>query len=336
MSNSTLMKRLGVTIRGIAMGAADVIPGVSGGTIAFITGIYEELLSSISGLNLGLLKTWKKDGFKAMWKAGNFGFLFALFAGIIVSIASLSMLIEYLLEHYEIPLWSFFFGLILASIWLVGKTVKKWNITTILGLIFGTAVAFWITIMTPVGESENLFYIFICGAIAVCAMILPGISGSFILLLLGAYTAVLGSVSGLIKALKASDWDAVFSNGITIAIFALGCLIGLLSFAKLLNWLFKKAHDLIIAILTGFLIGSLNKIWPWKETLEWFVKHPGEPNEEKVPLVQRNILPDTFTEISSQENYLFVGILLALLGMAIIIVMERLGRSNESTPSKEI
>lgn len=330
MSASEQKRKFGIALRGIAMGAADVIPGVSGGTIAFITGIYEELLETISGLNFGLIKTWRSEGFKAMWKAGNFGFLFALFAGIIISIASLSILIEHLLEFYPIPLWSFFFGLIVASVWLVGKTVNKWNLSSILGLISGTILAYYITIMAPLADSTNLFYIFICGSIAVCAMILPGISGSFILLLLGAYTTVLGAVSGLLKALKAGEWDMVISSGLIIFVFAIGCVIGLISFSKLLNWLFKKAHNLTIAILTGFLIGSLNKIWPWKETLTWFTKHAGEANEEKVPLIQRNISPNLFTEITNLDNQLWMAITFAILGLGLIIVLEKFGKKSQS------
>jgi putative membrane protein len=327
---------LGIALRGVAMGAADVIPGVSGGTIAFITGIYEELLETISNLNFGLIKTWRKEGFKAMWKAGNFNFLFALFAGIVLSIASLAILIQHLLEAYPIQVWGFFFGLIVASVWLVGKTVKNWNLKTIAGVIAGTVAAYFITIMGPSEESQNLIYIFICGAIAVCAMILPGISGSFILLLLGAYETVLGAVSDAVTALKDGNYDLVFSNGLTIIVFIAGCLIGLITFSKLLNWLFKKAHDLTIAILTGFLIGSLNKIWPWKKTLEWFTK----PDGEMVPLVQENASPSSYTEWATQINvsqnmelptepHLFVTVLLAISGLSFILLLEFLGRRSK-------
>lgn len=319
----------GVVIRGIGMGAADVVPGVSGGTIAFITGIYEELLSTISGLNFGLLKTWKKEGFKTFWTKGNFTFLSALLIGIAISIASLAVLIEHLLLTYPIQLWSFFFGLILASVWLVGKTVKKWNVFNIIGLLAGTFTAYLVTIMAPTEGSSELLYIFLCGSIAICAMILPGISGSFILLLLGAYTTILGAVSNLLSALKASQWDIVFANGITLVIFMLGCLVGLISFSKLLSWLFKKAHDLTIAILTGFLIGSLNKIWPWKEVLQYHIKHLGEINEEKVPIRESNISPAHYTDLTGEPNYLWIAIMLALVGAAIIIVLDQVGKGKK-------
>ena len=334
MSESKSTRSLvGVALRGIGMGAADVVPGVSGGTIAFITGIYEELLETIAGLNFGLIRTWKKEGFKAMWKQGNFSFLAALFLGIIISIASLAVLIEFLLENYTIQLWSFFFGLIIASVWLVGKTVKTWNLTTIAGLIFGTVSAYLITTIAPVEDSTNLFYIFICGSIAVCAMILPGISGSFILLLLGAYTSILGAVSNLLSALNASNWDLVFSNGLILVVFVIGCIVGLLSFSKLLNWLFKKAHQVTIAILTGFLIGSLNKIWPWKEVLEYRIKHAGEINEELVPVIERNILPNTYTELTHQPHFLVQACLLLCAGVLLIIVLEKFGKKNQTIKS---
>lgn len=310
------------------MGAADVVPGVSGGTIAFITGIYEELLETLSGLHFGLLKTWRKEGFKAFWKALNGNFLVILFAGIIISFLSLAKLIEYLLEFHPIQLWSFFFGLIIASVWLMGKTVEKWNLAAILGLVVGGIVAFLITLSPAIGENDSLIYIFFCGMIAICAMILPGISGSFILILLGAYTIVLGAISGLLSALKAGDWELVFSHGLLIAVFILGCLAGLISFSKLLNWLFKKAKNLIIAILTGFLIGSLNKIWPWKKTIETFTKHAGEPNEEVIPLIQENVLPSAFEGISGSPSFLIQAIIFCLLGLGLVVSLELLGRRS--------
>lgn len=330
MSEKGKKNVFGLAARGIAMGAADIIPGVSGGTIAFITGIYEELLATISGLNFGLIKTWRTEGFRAMWEQGNFRFLVALFSGIVISIASLAVLIEHLLEAYPIQLWSFFFGLIIASVWLVGKTVEQWNAKTILGLIGGTVVAYLVSVMGPSEDSTNLLYIFICGSIAVCAMILPGISGSFILVLLGAYAAVLGAVSSLLSALKASNWDLVFTNMLTLVVFVAGCLVGLISFSRFLNWLFKKAHNLTIAVLTGFLIGSLNKIWPWKETLEYRIKHEGEINEELIPVVQKNISPSKFTELFDTPNHFWAGLILAGLGILLIVLLERFGNAKKA------
>jgi putative membrane protein len=322
---------LGLVARGLGMGAADVVPGVSGGTIAFITGIYEELLETISNLKLGLFKTWRKEGFKAMWTQMNGNFLIALFLGIGISIVSLAKILEHLLEFHPIQLWSFFFGLILASVWLVGKTVEKWNIQNIIGLVLGTAVAYFITVLSPASGSESLIYIFLCGALAICAMILPGISGSFILLLLGAYTTVLGGITGLIDALKEKDWGVFIDNALLISVFMIGCLFGLIAFSKLLNWLFKKAHNLIIAILTGFLIGSLNKIWPWKETVEWRINSSGE----KVPLIQENISPSNYTELYMQDNFIIIAILLSIGGLSLIILLEKFGKKKPENISGE-
>ena len=315
---------LGLVARGLGMGAADVVPGVSGGTIAFITGIYEEFLETISNLKFGLFKTWKSQGFKAMWTEMNGNFLAAIFLGIGISILSLAKLLTHLLENHPILLWSFFFGLIIASIWLVGKTVEKWNIKTITALILGTAIAFGITLVSPSAESANLFYIFICGSLAICAMILPGISGSFILLLLGAYTTILGSLTGMMDAVKEKAWEIFAGHFTIIALFMAGCVFGLIAFSKVLNYAFKNFKNVTIATLTGFLIGSLNKIWPWKNTLEWRTDRHGE----LVPKIQENISPSTFTEITGEPNFLMYAILLSLLGVLLIVLLERFGAKN--------
>ena len=225
-----------LSLKGIAMGAADVVPGVSGGTIAFITGIYEELLETINSINFAALKKLKSEGIKGFWKHINGNFLIALFIGIGISIVSLAKLITYLLEHHSILLWSFFFGLILSSIYLVGKTVKKWELSKIIGLLVGAGVAYYITILPPMENPNALWYVFLSGTIAICAMILPGISGSFILLLLGSYEMVLGAIKDVKLAI--------------IGVFAVGCITGLLSFSKLLNWMFNHCH--FNRIFSGF------------------------------------------------------------------------------------
>jgi putative membrane protein len=315
----------GLLTRGLAMGAADVVPGVSGGTIAFITGIYEELLETISNINFKLLKTWKQEGFKSFWIQLNGSFLISLFLGISISLVSLAKLISYLLETYPIQLWSFFFGLIIASVWLVGKTVKKWNITSIIALIIGTCVAYYITLLTPTTEITNLFYIFICGSLAICAMILPGISGSFILLLLGAYSTILGSLNNLVSSIRISDWSGASEYGLVLLVFGTGCIFGILSFSKLLNFLFKKAHNTTVALLTGFLIGSLNKIWPWKETISTRINSHGET----VPFIRENISPSKFEAITHESNGLFFCVTLAITGLLFIILIEKIGNKNK-------
>lgn len=284
----------------MAMGAADVVPGVSGGTIAFISGIYEELLETINSVNLGALKTLKKEGVKAAWKSINGNFIVTLFLGIGISIASLAKLISYLLEVHPILIWSFFFGLVLASIVSVGKQVKSWDAVSIVGLIIGTGLAFWITVLPPMASSGEMWFIFISGMIAICAMILPGISGSFILLLMGSYQTVLGAVKD--KEL------------LTIGVFMAGATIGILSFSSLLKWMFTKYHDLTIAILTGFLIGSLNKLWPWKDTISTRENSHGE----LVPFIQENMLP-----VDGVGNPQIINALLVcVLGAALIFGME--------------
>lgn len=299
----TIKDYIVVGLKGMAMGAADVVPGVSGGTIAFISGVYEELLGSISNVKIGLFKTLKSKGFKEAWKELNGNFLLALFIGIFISIVSLAKLIKYLLENEPILLWSFFFGLVLASIIYIAKQISKWNLISVLALIIGAFLAYYITTLNPlVSENSSSLYIFFAGAIAICAMILPGISGSFILVLLGAYKPVLDAVN-----------DRDFK---TILVFMIGAIIGLLSFSKVLKWLFANYKNYTLAALTGFIIGSLNKIWPWKETLTWRTNSHGI----KVPFNQQSISPFSF----DGDAQLLNAVILAIIGFALILVMEKL------------
>lgn len=292
-----------ISLKGMAMGAADVVPGVSGGTIAFISGIYEELLGSISNVNFDLLKTLKQDGFKAAWKEVNGNFLLSLFIGIFVSIVSLAKAIKYLLENEPVLLWSFFFGLVLASVIYIAKQITKWNSVAILVLILGSFLAYYITTLNPlVSENSSILFMFIAGAIAICAMILPGISGAFILVLLGAYKPVLAAVN---------DRDYK-----TIAAVGFGAIIGLLAFSKVLKWLFTHYKNYTLAVLTGFIIGSLNKIWPWKETLTWRTNSHGV----EVPFNQQSVSP--FSYVGEAE--LTMAIILATIGFGLILLMEKL------------
>ena len=285
------------------MGAADVVPGVSGGTIAFISGIYEELLSTISNVNFSLIKTLKNDGIKKAWKQLNGNFLLALFIGIGISIVSLAKAIKWTLENEPVMLWSFFFGLVLASIVYVGKQISKWSIGSVLFLVIGAVIAYYITTLTPmVNENSSPWFLFFAGAIAICAMILPGISGAFILVLLGAYKPVLEAVNS--------------RNIVTISIIGLGAIVGLLTFSRVLKWLFKKYKDFTLAILTGFIIGSLNKIWPWKETISWRINSKGV----EVPLNQISISPTNFD--GDPKMYWAIG--LAIVGFALILLLEKL------------
>jgi putative membrane protein len=292
-----------IGLKGMAMGAADVVPGVSGGTIAFISGIYEELLVAISSVNLDLFKTLKKEGFKAAWKQLNGSFLLSLFAGIFISIISLAKAIKYLLENEPILLWSFFFGLVLASIIYIAKQITKWNFIAFIVLVLGAFLAYYITTLNPlVSENSSSLYILLAGAIAICAMILPGISGSFILVLLGAYKPIL-------DALNNRDFKTIF-------IFIVGAIIGLLSFSKILKWLFAHYKNYTLAVLTGFIIGSLDKIWPWKETLTWRTNSLGD----KLPFNQQSVSPFSF----DGDAQLIMAIILAIVGFALILLMEKL------------
>ena len=298
-----LKEYLVIGLKGMAMGAADVVPGVSGGTIAFISGIYEELLTSISNINFKLVKTLKTDGIKVAWKQVNGSFLLALFIGVFISIISLAKTIKWLLENEPILLWSFFFGLVLASIIYIGKQISKWNFIAIAILIIGVFVAYYITTLNPlVTENSSLLFMFLAGSIAICAMILPGISGAFIMVLLGAYKPILSAVN---------DRDYK-----TVAIVFLGAIVGLLSFSKILKWLFANYKNYTLAVLTGFIVGSLNKIWPWKETLTWRTNSHGI----EVPLKQQGVLPASF----DGDPKLMMAIILAIVGFGLILLMEKL------------
>lgn len=290
-----------ITLKGMAMGAADVVPGVSGGTIAFISGIYEELIDSINNVKPSLLSVWKNEGFKSFWTKLNGNFLLALFIGIFISVLSLAKLLSYLLENTPVLLWSFFFGLVLASIFLVGKEIKKWSAGTIIMLVFGAAVAYYITELPPNENVDSLPYLFLSGALAICAMILPGISGAFILVLLGSYKTIL---------------DAVHERDIKMIVtVGLGAIVGLLSFARLLKWMFKNYRNTTLAILTGFILGSLNKIWPWKKVLE-----TREYDDKIIVIDDQNVLPGAF----EGEPQVLLTIILAILGFSLIFTLERL------------
>jgi putative membrane protein len=295
-----------ISFKGMGMGAADVVPGVSGGTIAFITGIYEELINTIKSIQPSLLKDLKKGGIKAVWYKINAPFLISLLAGIAISIVSLSRVILYLLQNHPIPVWSFFFGLILASAFTIAGEIKEWNLPVILATFVGTSIAYIITIISPAETPNDLWFIFICGAIAICAMILPGISGSFILLLMGKYEYIFTSLKEL--------------NLAVIVTFALGCITGILSFSHILSWMFKKYKNITIALLAGFMIGSLNKVWPWKEVLLKVTIN----GKEKI-LQEGNLLPAKYTEITGMPNQLWIAIAMFVVGIILSIGIERFG-----------
>ena len=265
-----------LVLKGMGMGAADVVPGVSGGTIAFIVGIYEELIDSIKSINGASLKLLFTGKIAAFWKAINANFLLSIIAGIGISIFSLAKIITWLLTDHPILVWSFFFGLVLASTWFVSKDIKKWDWKTILSYIIGIVIAFYI---------------------AICAMILPGISGSFILVLLGKYFYIMEAVKTF--------------NIPVMLVFICGAAIGITSFSRVLSFALRRFHDITISVLAGFMLGSLNKVWPWKETIETYTDSHGIVK----PLVEANIMPN-------QLVWEAVGLM--VLGYAIVYFLEKL------------
>jgi len=299
----TIKDYLIIGLKGVAMGAADVVPGVSGGTIAFISGIYEELLGSISNINWSLFKTLKNEGFAKAWNQLNGNFLAALFIGMIISLISLAKVISWLLDNQPVLLWAFFFGLVLASVIYIAKQVTKWSVIGFVLMLLTAFLAYFITTLNPlVSESPSSFFVFLAGAIAICAMILPGISGSFILVLLGAYKTVLTALNN--------------KDILTIVIFMSGCLAGLLSFSKVLKWLFANYKNYTLIALTGFIIGSLNKIWPWKKVLTYRINSHGE----EVPFKETSISPFSF----DGDPQMVYAILLAIVGFSLILLLEKL------------
>lgn len=303
---------LGVFFRGMAMGAADIVPGVSGGTIALITGVYEELLNSLKSVTPRSLCLIWQDSPAAFWQAINGTFLISLLSGIVLSLISLSHLLTFLIAQYPILVWSFFFGLVAASgIWLLKQCSLNRYLSWVF-LIVGTAVAWAITSGRPMEVEPTYLVLFFSGALAICAMILPGISGSFILLLLGVYAPVLAAIKG-------------FDLGV-ITVFGLGCATGLLSFVHILSYLLKRFHAQVLALLTGFLFGSLNALWPWKQVLEFYTSSKGIQK----PLLQVNVLPNDYLAISQQEPLLMMAIFCALAGMSVVLVLEFGSRKTEA------
>lgn len=297
-----------LVFKGMAMGAADVVPGVSGGTIAFISGVYEELIATLNSINLNSLKTLKLQGVSATWKKINGNFLLALFGGILLSILTLSKLVTWLLLEEPVLLWAFFFGLVLASIIFVLKKINQWNSAVFLGLILGGVFAYQLTQLNALGNSDSNWYLFLSGAIAICAMILPGISGAFILVILGSYGNVLQALN---------DKDIA-----KITIFMTGALIGILSFSRLLKWLFKRFKNMTLAVLTGFMIGSLSKIWPWKKTLSFRENSEGI----NVPLNEQCIAPFYF----DGDPQILSSIGLMIFGFLMIFFLEKIGMKNKN------
>lgn len=327
MPQRNLLQYLVITAKGLAMGAADVVPGVSGGTIAFISGIYEELIETIHKIDLGIFKVWKKEGFLNAWNAYNLSFLLALFSGVFISIISLAKIITWLLAEYPVIVWSFFFGLVIASILYVGKQVTRWRLSVVFVLIIASVLSYLITIADPIGSPDSLWFLFLAGFIAIIAMILPGISGAFILLLLGAYTGVIGILTQFGDGITTMDSALFFEAFGKLLIFGIGAIFGLKIFSNALNWMFKHHKNMTLAVLTGFMIGALNKIWPWKEVLQYRLNHAGE----NVPFLERSILPQNF----EGDPKLLLAIVFAFIGFLTIFLLEKLANKKETVGNSD-
>ena len=288
------------------MGTADVIPGVSGGTVAFISGIYDELLHSIKSIDAVAFRLLLQLKLKDFWVKINGNFLITLFAGIVTSLLSLAKLMTYLLTHHPILIWSFFFGLILVAAPLVLREIKHWSISSMISFVIGIVVAYYITVVTPTESPNTLLFIFFSGALAICAMILPGISGAFILLLIGKYQYM---ITALIEF-----------NIPIVLVFVAGCVVGILSFSRLLSWVLDHYHSVAIALLAGFMLGSLNKVWPWREVKEYATNSKGE----QISVFDQSIWPGNYFEVTGKDPLLLQAILMMALGIFIVILIERI------------
>ena len=307
MKNQRLDFKL--VLKGMAMGIAEVIPGVSGGTIAFITGIYEKLINTIKAFSPALISTFKKDGIKGVWSEINGTFLVFLLAGMAFGVVVGVFGVTHILETHPQLLWAFFFGLIIASSVYIGKQVSKWNLQAILAMVIGIGVAYFITVASPSQGNEALWFVFLSGLIAISALILPGISGSFILLLMGMYTFIIPTVKDALSTFNSESL-------IILATFGLGCIVGLATFSRVLSWTFKNYRNTTLALLTGFMIGSLNKLWPWRNVLEYRENSKGE----QVPFLEESVLPSAF-----EGEPMVVGAIISMIvGFLLVFVLEKL------------
>lgn len=308
----TLKDYAGLTLRGICMGAADIVPGVSGGTMAFILGIYEELIDSIRTVGRPhFIQAVLKLRFKELFQILNWQFLLAVALGILIAIFTLARGLEWLLLNQPVYLWSFFFGLVLASVYTVSKRVPHWTPTLVTATAVGAVAAFILVGLVPTQTPDTWWFLILSGACAICAMILPGISGAFILVLLGKYQFVLNAVNQ--------------RDFLTLIFVAIGAAIGLISFAQILGWLFKRYHDMTMAVLIGLMVGSLRKIWPWKMDVAWLQDTGGalvlDSHGERIVAQQNLTLPDFATGAGIME--FVIAVIVALIGLGLILWLDR-------------
>jgi putative membrane protein len=306
-------------LKGAAMGVAEVIPGVSGGTIAFVTGIYERLLTVIKSI-LGptVLRAWRQGGLRAAWAAADGAFLVTLLSGMAAGLVVGVFGISHLLEHYPPLIWAFFFGLILASAVYVGRHVREWGVAEAALLLAGALAAYTISVATPSQGLEEPWFVFVCGAIAISALMLPGVSGSFMLLLMGMYAYVLGAVKATLESLDPASM-------LVVVTFAAGCLVGMATFSRVLTWLFRRFHDQTMAALTGFMVGSLYKIWPWRNVISYRENSKGE----QVPFQETSVWPAQYAEHTGQPEYLLGALALIVVGIVLVIALGRVTPKSE-------
>ena len=294
------------------MGTADLMPGVSGGTIALILGVYEELIQSIVCINLKNLKSLRNNGIKPFWVNINGEFLFVLFLGIITAILSLSFAVDWLIIEHPIPLWSFFLGLFIASIFILKKTLNKWSVSNTIIAIFSASLSFIFTQMSPVDKEIGILYLFISGFFGIIAMILPGISGAYILLILGTYSTVISLIKRTITSFTSLQMEIMFTNFTKLSVFILGIVLGLRFFASILKWLFDKEHDMTMTVMIGLMAGALHKLWPWQQKFEWSL---GENSKTLL----RPISPFKYSE----NPQLAIAIVFFIIGLCLVWILER-------------
>ncbi len=298
--------------KGIAMGAANVVPGVSGGTIALITGIFERLIDAIKSFNLKAAKLLLSFKFKEFAEYTDLYFLVALFSGIFIAIITLAKLFDFLFTNYPVYIWSYFFGLVLASVYFVGKTIRKWSWSVILTFLVGTSIAIIISVLNPAKEDNGFIYLMLCGVVAMCSMILPGLSGSFVLILMGNYQLV------MIDAVNNMDF------GILIPV-VIGAVVGLIAFSHILSWVFKRYRDQTISLLTGFILGSVSILWPWQKAI-YLKDAAGELILKKgEPIVEHysRFLPESF------DQQVIFAIVFAILGIVTIWGVEKAAEKTD-------
>jgi putative membrane protein len=311
-------KYIRIVLVGVLMGAAEVVPGVSGGTIAFVSGFYERLVNGIARLTPFSLLELPKIGFATWWKKYDLGFLFVLFGAMLVSILILARGVSYLLAEHPVGIWSFFFGLVLSSIFVVGRRLLPLSVESGLAFVVGVAVGMVVVRIIPFEAEISGFTLFAGGCIAVCAWILPGLSGSFLLLVLGLYQTVIAAIKNF--------------ELLTLGYLGLGCVVGLMCFSRILTVLLARFYDVTVALLVGFMLGSLTKIWPWKHTTSYQIKHDGG----QIPVVQEPVLPGAYAQLTGGDPEVVLALAALVTGVLVIFLMDRFAFLKESNAEKDM